>query len=603
MLGTDTSSSSRPVSSSSFAMALTWQVLPSELRAMILEMLLQPESGSIKSTMSRYSAVSNEFRAFVEARLFHRLILHQSCIGSFGAIIRGHRRHLVKHIWLRVQLPLYGCRACEWYESSDESSKNNIVFTDALCRMLQVLSSWSRDGHFGLAGAGPVLELSMHSPSDSEHFFPDYRLDPHVYPRALDEDCTYQEYKRQLSCTRAQPRASQTRHDFLEGPASASAPDTAMLRVFGNSILLDFGILGPVETKKLPVAEAVKGLLVRRQHLRGLHPETLCMVLQSLPGVESIAFEHWRQIHPRLEHSKYHGKRAWLSFAHHIAAYQARLAQCLRVANAAKSISLFEDHDLLFHKQGERELLPLLGTTLADESCSLEHLSVAFVADAKDFFQDYWPGRSPTEWDLSRSGVHRALISCLPLNERRAFAQYRRPEESASFGERLWKSVTQACGDPPCPMYKPRWAKLETLALTSQLLQPAAEEGPITNLLEAAGGAALAMPRLRTMEIWNGARGLGCVFRYRRVGTEAYPTITLSSTWSVELDPRVCKAWEDVASGHTGCNLVVEVRALAGEGIKFHGSVAEFLDLRHRTLHPVSLCQLMWEGERHDLRR
>ncbi|KAF4512571.1 hypothetical protein G6O67_001691 [Ophiocordyceps sinensis] len=565
-------------------MAPAWHFLPAELRVMILERLSLPSHESFQTTMSRYAAVSEEWQTFFEGKIFHRLILHQSCIADFDMIVRGRRRHLVKHIWLRVHFPLYDCPKCKSAERTCELTENNEIFTAALCHMLEVLGSWKKEGRFGLADGGPVLELSMHSPSDSEHFYPDYRLDKHVYPHAHDEDCTDQEYSHQLSCVRQQGQAarSQAGDDFSWPDPTL---DEAKLRLFGTDIVLDFGCPGLVETKRLPVAETVKGLLIRRQHLRGLGPKTLFDILECLPGIESMTFEHWRPCHPNLELCR-----------------QVGLADCLRWVNALKNVSIFEGHDIPFHGQGKRDLLPSLGWTLADESQSLEHLSVAFVTDAKDFFQDYWPGHSPVVgWNtMSRSGVQRALISCLPPHVGMTFVQGWRSVGTPPFEEAevaLWEAVMEAHGGPPCPVYKPHWANLESLAFTSQVLHPTVEGKSINDLLEAAAGAAMEMPKLRTMELWNGGSGFGCIFRYSRAEADACSTVSLRNTWGHELEPRVRRAWEDVANRHQGHGVVVEERALPREDAKFFGSVVELLELRRLVLHPVSLSQVKWEGE------
>lgn len=99
------------------------------------------------------------------------------------------------------------------------------------------------------------------------------------------------------------------------------------------------------------------------------------------------------------------------------------------------------------------------------------------------------------------------------------------------------------------------------------------------------------------MEIWNGESGIACVFLYRRIEMDRYPTITLSNTWGHGLEQRVVKAWDNVANRHCTGGVLVEVQALEGIDFKSHGSVVSLLELRRLVLHQVSLCQLRWEAE------
>ncbi|KAK0709070.1 hypothetical protein B0T26DRAFT_804870 [Lasiosphaeria miniovina] len=61
-----------------------------------------------------------------------------------------------------------------------------------------------------------------------------------------------------------------------------------------------------------------------------------------------------------------------------------------------------------------------------------------------------------------------------------------------------------------------KWPNLTSLALTSQLLTPDRHwAAMIDKMLQAAAAAGIEMPRLETMEIWNGGEGLAALFRYQ----------------------------------------------------------------------------------------
>ncbi|KAK1767870.1 oxoglutarate iron-dependent oxygenase [Phialemonium atrogriseum] len=198
--------------------------------------------------------------------------------------------------------------------------------------------------------------------------------------------------------------------------------------------------------------------------------------------------------------------------------------------------------------------------------------------------------------DPSRGGAQRALMSRLSPVESRHVTEMGRLGKWV-YCKSVLETATDASGNIPWPIYKPEWPNLESLALTSQLLHPTAERRSVNDLVQAAAGAAMERPKLQTMEIWNGESGFACIFRYRRAGTDGCPTITLSSTWGHRLESRVPRAWDDVANKRASRDILVEVRALAGEDFKSHGSVVGLLELRRRVQHPVSLRQVRWEGE------
>ena len=208
-----------------------------------------------------------------------------------------------------------------------------------------------------------------------------------------------------------------------------------------------------------------------------------------------------------------------------------------------KRISLFEDfnedYTALFQggpsiRQADpvRIAEPAVSAAFAYRSLDLEQLSVSFMADARYFFQ----ARQP-----------------------------------------LWT-----------------WNHLQSLALTSRLLTHRANHGEISDLLQDAGTAALYMPRLRIMALWNGGKEEACVFIYCK-GCDN-PSITWRGTWDVELEPRVIQAWEKVASKYTSGELRFERQPLYCGIVSSHGDTIHQLDLPHGVLDPVSLWQIRREG-------
>lgn len=163
---------------------------------------------------------------------------------------------------------------------------------------------------------------------------------------------------------------------------------------------------------------------------------------------------------------------------------------------------LFEDfnQDYITVYQGVGRLLDAeltrtgnvdVGKALAEASLSLHHLSVSFIIDASDFFR----ARQST-----------------------------------------WV-----------------WNELVTLVLTSRLLSPDENHAGINDLLKAAAAAAAAMPRLVSMELWNGAKGQACVFRYQAPEGCQRAKITWRGTWDLPLEPCVIQSWGAVACKRVQC--------------------------------------------------
>ncbi|KAL4903561.1 hypothetical protein BDW74DRAFT_179558 [Aspergillus multicolor] len=71
-----------------------------------------------------------------------------------------------------------------------------------------------------------------------------------------------------------------------------------------------------------------------------------------------------------------------------------------------------------------------------------------------------------------------------------------------------------------------KWSCLTSLALTSRLLVPDEERVELDGILLAAAEAAMKMSKLRTMELWNGRKGLTMFFRYQATEREQSVVIT-----------------------------------------------------------------------------
>lgn len=65
-----------------------------------------------------HAAVCRKWRFFFQLTNFGQLILTRACLKDLDTMVRPGKRRLVKHVWLRVELPLYRCRLCPSAETS-----------------------------------------------------------------------------------------------------------------------------------------------------------------------------------------------------------------------------------------------------------------------------------------------------------------------------------------------------------------------------------------------------------------------------------------------------------------------------------------------------
>lgn len=174
-----------------------------------------------------------------------------------------------------------------------------------------------------------------------------------------------------------------------------------------------------------------------------------------------------------------------------------------------------------------------LAQALAAKSHHLEHLSISYMIDAKQFF-----------------------TSCQQL---------------------------------PCT-----WNLLQSLTLTSSMLARNAPRQIIDTLLQNASSVALKMPQLKTMVLWNSEPGQACAVIYQRHTASAINTLTWRSTWNFQFSNNVVESWKKVVP--SSYYLRVEKEALREVNIRSHGDAIHHLHLPDGVVDPVSLCQIRHEG-------
>jgi hypothetical protein len=136
------------------------------------------------------------------------------------------------------------------------------------------------------------------------------------------------------------------------------------------------------------------------------------------------------------------------------------------------------------------------------------------------------------------------------------------------------------------------WENLQTLALTSQDLEPHNDLRKIEHVLYSAAREVKKMPKLQTLELWNGGKGHAALFRYKIDRRRRQAKIVWRANWHFELEGLVVKEWQDVADANDVWHLEVENELLTPSQIHSHGEAILILELEIEVACPVSIQQI-----------
>ncbi|RFU78610.1 hypothetical protein TARUN_3580 [Trichoderma arundinaceum] len=472
----------------------SWRTLVPEVQAMILKEMSQSEG------CAHAAAVCREWQEVLEPVNFSRITLTVRRLTKFRNVTR-RWRHLVKYIWLRIDLQEYDCPDCKSSPEPIWMERNMDIIRSAIHDALEILSTWEAAGEL-------CLDISVHSPSDSRHYFKDVHFGPDVVPASgslLNSSDFHDPTHGWLNSRRTFPRRSILRQ--------------CLERLGGFNITPDLDFF-----QQLPPVGAITSLLLRRQTRYSWGTELVEELVKHLPRLQAIHLEPWKELESRTQE--------WQDFD-----VQRLFKQVL--PSQLKKIILFEDFNEYYqHAIGESDgyvdtRTPSVGISraLANTSLNLEKLSAAFMIDARHFFE-------------------------------------------ARMSDWAWRNLTG-------------------IALTSLVLVP--DGGAQTrSLLREAAAAALGMPILRCMEIWNGGRGIACVFRFQ-VSEDHEPrsaTITWRGNWECPLDCPTIQYWQKTANERCR-ELRVVKELLDGDAvIRSHGDAIHRLQLVNEVARPVSLWQI-----------
>ncbi|KAG8357954.1 hypothetical protein FVEN_g4587 [Fusarium venenatum] len=238
---------------------LRWSSLPAEIRHMNLNTIVDLQNPG----WAALASVSKEWQGVIGAKNMAKLKLQSSsCLDGFGQVVR--QRHLVRHIYLCIELPKYKCGLCQGRSLPGRLNGIDSVVSKAIAKVLTVLSTWETKGPL-------TLELNTTSSSDTEHWAKNIRFDD-------DHDADNQDL------TLAESNWYDTKHRWVDGVQVKPPSFFAMQQVFGLIIL---------EHSSSVSVTAVTSLMVRRQFRRFLAPDSLDKILSQLVCLTDIIYEPW----------------------------------------------------------------------------------------------------------------------------------------------------------------------------------------------------------------------------------------------------------------------------------------------------------------------
>ena len=522
----------------------SWLSLPAELRLAILEDLANDcNENNLKHIQPVCATICGEWQAFFERETFRKVVLHASCLETFKQLIdRRQAFPPIKHIWLRVELGVYNCESCKTRESSEETEKNNIIFTNTIWELLTILS---RVRHFDIRGKEDnniIFEFSASSPSDGHHMFKNsYRLHDN-YPFSANIDYQAKFLKDKL--TKNRTRVNDEFHGFKNGRSLARPRQLNMGWIQQAQRLIqplsfDFQDLGLHYQKEAPVhlprVDFVTAFVIRRQHHRDISPATLGQLFeQSFPSLQTIRHERWRLItnNDRKKDDYNYGMiKGGLACPDNLL--------CYKLPHNLTRLHIFEDFEPAKNgiNVGSRPRYSRIKIlrSLEPIAATLEHISVSYLTDA---------------W------------ICFTV-----------------------KDYT----------YQPQFPNLKSIALTSQqYLRRDQSTSKINILLLKAAIIVNKMPKLEIMEIWN----TECFFRYDRTSTRETHRLTYGSTWAEQdiFEVETLQAWRLVDPSRELKHNWERLPYGRIPNSPSHGTIMRHLKLREMILDPISLLQVRCEA-------
>lgn len=266
----------------------SWHCLPAEIRGMILQVLLQDGC-----SLANFATVSREWQTVIEQHTFARIKLTPSRLAEFASRFPHRNRASVGYIWFCLELEEYDCAACapdldDWGMNESDS----ILVATAFSDLFSALSTWEPHGKL-------LLDIGIHSPSDSKHWFKYLTFGPDTPPSdARDRD------QRDRDGSTEQPTlpgVDDSQHSWINGRRGSAAGRGACEKVFEE--IMGEGPFTDDEQEnvwwdQLPlvlVVIVVTGLLLRQQTRRRWKPAALVHMVSRFPNLQEVHYEPWME--------------------------------------------------------------------------------------------------------------------------------------------------------------------------------------------------------------------------------------------------------------------------------------------------------------------
>ncbi|RBR18193.1 hypothetical protein FVER53590_10180 [Fusarium verticillioides] len=239
------------------------------------------------------AAVSRAWQTDVERYNFSHIRLTPSRLMDFRSMIL-HNQGLVRYIWFFLELDEYDCTQCaprggmvtteEMTAALTVSDTEHRSITTAFQGLFSVLSEWDQDSNL-------MLDISIYSPSDAQHWFPYLTLMPDSPSNRLEGSGL------ELTTT------TQSYHDPPHGWVAGfrqSAPHPAAVRKAFHFITEEEAPDDDDESEfqwwdQLPSVSSVTSILLRQQSRRRWEPGALTHMLARFPRLQEIHYEPWRE--------------------------------------------------------------------------------------------------------------------------------------------------------------------------------------------------------------------------------------------------------------------------------------------------------------------
>ncbi|KAI0191568.1 hypothetical protein F4808DRAFT_474055 [Astrocystis sublimbata] len=300
-----------------------WARLPPEIQYMILDEICNLHDYKI----ARCAAVSRQWQAIIERHNFSRIMLTPKRLRQLHYMVRRNRHH-IRYLWFSCKLQRYDCAGCKSEHMTHEGSiisveDNNTVMT-SLRDLFIALSKFEPMGDL-------VLDISVHSPSDSEHWFKALTFGPDFGRLGHRQRLT--EQQDQWLCQHYLP--------LFQIPAITS-------------------------------------VFLRQQNRRRWSPNTIAFIFTYCHNVQEIFYEPWREWE--------RGQQRWTDHDYK------QLCDHLVILNfKLKRLTIFENSNEQYSRRCNncdliRQPCSIVSGRLAQVSLMLEHLSASSIADASQFF-------------------------------------------------------------------------------------------------------------------------------------------------------------------------------------------------------------------------